>query len=502
MNLVVSEDNESGLEDDGVPRNEGNTTLDETHPKVGLEDEVINIDKIPLNKTSGDEFLSKLCPPEGDTGDNEVEEEDVEIHSIFNPDLQWKRQVPVIGMKFESPQQLKNMLCNYVVANGYQLCFKRNDSKRLVVELLRDDLELGMGIGFTLMYGQHKGLMEAIKDVLPCVEHRQCARHIVADFKMRLSPEAHNYLMENEPKTLSIAFYEVRRAYAAVEHGLSESFNAVIVKAKRKPMITTLEELGLYIMERMFILKHTKRTKDVSTITRQLLNGLKIKARYLQVLPSGLNKFETINDGQAYDMDLDSMICSCRLWKLNRYGCANSIATILFMNKDVDTYVDPMFCRLNYNKTYLNNILPMNGSNMWPHTSFTPPLPPQRIRMSGIPTTKRKRDVTEKMGKHKVSKKGKPIVCSAFHMPGHNKVTRLTTNKPVKLRVKRSKITKTTQESVGEASMNGGAVGVHGSMNSGAGSVHGGEGGVHGGEGSGVHGVRKKRYFEIFQVYP
>ncbi|CAH1449158.1 unnamed protein product [Lactuca virosa] len=93
MNLVVSEDNESGLEDDGVPRTEGNTAPDETYPNVGLEDEVIDIDKIPLNKTSGDEFLSILCPPEGDTGHNEVEEEDVEIHSIFNPDLQWNRQL-------------------------------------------------------------------------------------------------------------------------------------------------------------------------------------------------------------------------------------------------------------------------------------------------------------------------------------------------------------------------------------------------------------------------
>ncbi|CAH1438421.1 unnamed protein product [Lactuca virosa] len=81
------------------------------------------------------------------------------------------------------------------------------------------------------------------------------------------------------------------------------------------------------------------------------------------------------------------------------------------------------------------------------------------------------------MGKHKVSKKGKPIVCSACHMPGHNKVTCPTTNKPVKLRVKRAKITKTTQVKGG---------GVHGSVN-------GGTGGVHGGEGGGVHGVQKKK---------
>ncbi|KAL7608557.1 hypothetical protein Lser_V15G12744 [Lactuca serriola] len=463
MNLVVSEDNESGLEDNSVPRKEENNAPDETHPNVGLEDKVIDIDKVPLNKTTWDEFLSKLYPLEGDTGDNEVEEEDVEIHSIFNPDMQWKRQVPILGMKFESPKQLNNMFCNYDVANGYQLCFKKNDSKRLLVvcckgacpfrlwatwmrqevsfqikslkiehncarnyklgsivtyswigehytkeilhrqkltirqlrlevirkfgiqvsltqcrrarvhamnliegtliehyeklwsygeeirrrkpgstvkidvqcmrdgltyfskfyvcfanvksdwlegcrkvlgidgcflkgacngellcvvgrdannhifpvawgivcveikenwmwflELLRDDLKLGMGTGFTLMYDQHKGLMVAVKDVLPCVENRQCARHIVANFKKRLSPEAHKYLMEKELKTWSREFYEAGRACAAVENGISKSFNAVIVEAKRKPIITMLEELRLYIMERMFNLKHKK----------------------------------------------------------------------------------------------------------------------------------------------------------------------------------------------------------------------------------------------------
>ncbi|CAI9259780.1 unnamed protein product [Lactuca saligna] len=89
--------------------------------------------------------------------------------------------------------------------------------------------------------------------------------------------------------------------------------------------------------------------------------------------------------------------------------------------------------------------------------------------MPGRPTTNRNTDVIEKMGKHKVSKKGKPIVCSTCHMPGHNK------------------------ESIVEGSMNGGAVRVQGSVNSVVGGVHGGEGGVHGSEGGGVHGVRKKK---------
>ena len=64
-----------------------------------------------------------------------------------------------------------------------------------------------------------------------------------------------------------------------MENGISKSFNAVIVEARRKPIITMLEELRLYIMEMIFNVKHKKWTKDVSPAIRQLLNGLKIKAR-------------------------------------------------------------------------------------------------------------------------------------------------------------------------------------------------------------------------------
>ncbi|CAI9287765.1 unnamed protein product [Lactuca saligna] len=69
---------------------------------------------------------------EEDMGDNE----DVypELPNIFNDKLNWKEQELVLGMRFESPKQLKHMLCNYAVANGYQLCFVKNDTRRLLVK--------------------------------------------------------------------------------------------------------------------------------------------------------------------------------------------------------------------------------------------------------------------------------------------------------------------------------------------------------------------------------
>ena len=97
-------------------------TADVLEQEIGVEPQV------QLNKTDDDPFLGKLCVPGGSSdgyeGDEEGEEETgQEPTPIFNPNIGWKMQEPVLGMRFEGPKQLKEMLCNYAVSNGYQLFF-------------------------------------------------------------------------------------------------------------------------------------------------------------------------------------------------------------------------------------------------------------------------------------------------------------------------------------------------------------------------------------------
>ncbi|KAI3517911.1 hypothetical protein L1887_17133 [Cichorium endivia] len=99
---------------------------------------------------------------------------------------------------------------------------------------------MGTGNGLTLISDQHKGLVEAVKERAPDAEHRQCARHIYANFKKRFKGEqfrklfwiaakstteekfkavmkeinqisvlAHEHLIEREPKTWSKAYFKV-----------------------------------------------------------------------------------------------------------------------------------------------------------------------------------------------------------------------------------------------------------------------------------------------------
>ncbi|GJY21151.1 hypothetical protein Tco_0393717 [Tanacetum coccineum] len=64
----------------------------------------------------------------------------------YNPDLPWKEFVPVLGMKFDNPQQLKHALADYGVANGYQLWYYRSDGNSLLVYCGRD-VEMGRCAG-------------------------------------------------------------------------------------------------------------------------------------------------------------------------------------------------------------------------------------------------------------------------------------------------------------------------------------------------------------------
>ena len=53
------------------------------------------------------------------------------------------------------------------------------------MELLREDLGLDLGNDLAVSSDQQKGLIHAIKNVLPYAEHRMCARHIFANLKKR-----------------------------------------------------------------------------------------------------------------------------------------------------------------------------------------------------------------------------------------------------------------------------------------------------------------------------
>nr|KAJ0198726.1 hypothetical protein LSAT_V11C600327810 [Lactuca sativa] len=325
------------------------------------------------------------------------------------------------------------------------------------LDLVNDDLGLQGGKGVCVISDQHKGLVEASKDILPYVEHRQCARHIYANFRKvysgvqfrnmfwaaakstteghfkfnmerirAISSAAYDHLMAREPTSWCRAYFSTGLACEAVENGIAECFNAIIVDARKKPLLTMLEEIRLYMMERAFNLKQEAENwvGEVcpSAVTKMEEFGEDIKSWH--AVPSGVNEYEVRNGFQNYGVNLKEKICACRLWELSGIPCVHAQVAILYTNQDPVNFISSWFSKNNYKATYDQNIHPVNGSILWEETSYTKPLPPIERRMPGRPSVKRRRHVSENQDKYsQVSSKGRTVQCKNCLQRGHNKTS-------------------------------------------------------------------------------
>lgn len=299
--------------------------------------------------------------------------------------------------------------------------------------------------------------MEAVKDVLPNAEHRQCARHIYENFRKSFSgveyrnmfwraskasypllfqrimndlrianPNAHKYLSERDPKTWCRAFFVLHRGCESVENGFSECFNSVILKVRNKPIITMLEAIRVIMMERMHKMRRNcdSWVDDICPSYRKKLEHNKLQQRYWNVVPGGGSQFEVRKGHDAFVVDEEKRTCTCRMWELSGLPCEHSVAAIYFLHKNPEDYVPAWFRKEMYLKAYSYHIQPVQGLNQWPSNELNKPLPPRPKKMPGRPKKKRKRTVHEPTSHTgKISKVGIGMTCQICLQEGHNRRT-------------------------------------------------------------------------------
>ncbi|GKD40168.1 pentatricopeptide repeat-containing protein [Tanacetum coccineum] len=215
------------------------------------------------------------------------------------------------------------------------------------LSLLGKDLEFPDGSGLTLISDQHKGLIEAVKQVMPYAEHKQCARHIYEGFRKEFSgikfrllfwaaskdsypqlftkivekikkanPKAHEYLSKKDKKSWSRAFFREGINCEAVDNGFSECFNVVLVSLRHKPIITMLESMRVLVMERMHTMRliMKKWRGEICPKIQAILEHTKDQQRFWHVIPAGNSKFEVRKGYDAFTVDEAANTCSCRMW--------------------------------------------------------------------------------------------------------------------------------------------------------------------------------------------
>ncbi|GMI67651.1 hypothetical protein HRI_000434400 [Hibiscus trionum] len=156
------------------------------------------------------------------------------------------------------------------------------DSWTWFLSLLKEDLGMEDGFGYTIISDHHKGLEYAVIDILPRVEHRNCARHVFANWTGRKRSKSYEFafwkivkstterewqqnkdvlsaideklayeVFDKKEKSWTKAFQGLHAKSDIVDNNMCEAFNSSIIKARYKSIITMLEEIRVRTMTRI-----------------------------------------------------------------------------------------------------------------------------------------------------------------------------------------------------------------------------------------------------------
>lgn len=196
----------------------------------------------------------------------------------------------------------------------------------------------------------------------PQAEHRNCARHIYAnwhkthkgeelkelfwkavwaynepDYKdaindmMKISPDAVKAFLKQNPKCFSRCFLNNHTKCDVVVNNMAETFNGYIIHARSKHIINMLEDIRKAIMTRLTT-NHTQMSrKDVSVCPRiqSKLNKEKNRAYKCEVFPSSHNVFQVSNIMMSLWIDQENM----HKWYLTGIPCKHVCAVAGFLKK-------------------------------------------------------------------------------------------------------------------------------------------------------------------------
>ncbi|GJU69815.1 hypothetical protein Tco_1256074 [Tanacetum coccineum] len=177
----------------------------------------------------------------------------------------------------------------YICFKGVKDGWLAGCRKGWFLHLLNDDLSLNDGNGITIISDSHKGLIDAVNDWLPEAKHRKYTRHIYANFKKKYSRLQYQRIFW----AAASCTLEQQRC-VAFENGISESSNRAILIPRHKPIITMLEEIRLYIMQRLAAMNKVAFSLEdrITPSIRKRLEILKEKQREWIVFPSGFQELE------------------------------------------------------------------------------------------------------------------------------------------------------------------------------------------------------------------
>ncbi|CAN1184742.1 hypothetical protein LINPERHAP2_LOCUS37152 [Linum perenne] len=335
------------------------------------------------------------------------------------------------------------------------------------IEIIQEELNLGDGTGWSIISDQQKGLVDSLRDVLPLAEHRKCARHVAANWKIKhkasasrtafwaavyasneheynlhlaelkrldesgVDPSCHSDFIAQDPTTFCRAFVSRVPKCDSIESNICETFNGCIVKWRSLRIINMLEGIRGYVMQRILDKVHMFRKNKDQTICPRIAAKLekgKVVGRHCIIRQTLELVCECFLGEFGYVVDLDRNICSCGYWSLSGIPCVHAIACASYLRKDIYYWVDQYY-RLRFaEKAYGYGGIPaMPGQQAWEEAPGSVIMPPVQRVMPGRPKKNRRKEQQElevrprKNGVGTVmSKRGIVMHCRACKGKEHN----------------------------------------------------------------------------------
>ncbi|CAH9089866.1 unnamed protein product [Cuscuta epithymum] len=322
------------------------------------------------------------------------------------------------------------------------------------LEILRDDLGIGRGKGWAFVSDQQKGLMPALYETMPEVEHRRCARHIYAiwrrshpslelqrqfwkccksaskrEFEIEmevlksLSPSAHEDILKIDPKFWSRAFFDRSIKCETVDNNLCEAFNGVIVPARSLLGYSQLEFVRKLVMKRLIKNRDLgdKWVGDLGPRIRRRISKNVIASYKWRVQFNGSKGYEVSFGSDTYLVDLTNRSCLCEQWDVSGIPCKHAICAIRDKGHRIEDYVSSWYKKDMYGKAYAHMMTPIAGPIFWPKTNVIVLPAELRKKELGRPRKNRIKELGEFPRSGKLTKRGTSITCQLCFRKGHNK---------------------------------------------------------------------------------
>ncbi|XP_016194867.1 uncharacterized protein LOC107635819 [Arachis ipaensis] len=319
----------------------------------------------------------------------------------------------------------------FVIAFGVTRV-ENTDNWKWFLNCLQEDFGSSMLFGWHLMSDQQKGLVRAVQEVMPNAFHRNCVLYMWKNCEKRfrdkqvkgcvweaarsttpvqfkaamdrlktVSNGAWEYMSKFDPKVWCRAFFSHYPKNAAVTNNMCESWNAVIVEAREKPILTLCEELRVHIMNKMA--RHKRilgayKGKLAPVQQMKLDKWIKPEIHKWNAQWCGDNDrvvFEVSRNTHKLGVNLKNQTCTCNLWQLTGVPCVHAVAAISRVRvKAAEDFVSPFLTMEAIRKTYDICINSVPSEEFWEPTDQLKEDPPKIVRPVGRPVKRRKESAT------------------------------------------------------------------------------------------------------------